>query len=210
MLRLDRELFLQFAAGKTELYLPDLVRNVVIGDLSIRLDIEGHTIDEVRYVYENRFPDHALDLLRLEWAYRCRVENVGLFQAGRHALVFENALACQARGMVVDGAWNKGKGGNGYVRLARAYGCLFGDNEVRNIRHITLQWSAAYNLIDNIDSQVDVNIHGGYPHHNLIQDCRFHIPSEHPWQPITRAPADAAWAPPNGPENLVERIQTDP
>jgi len=210
LLRLDRELFLRFAAGKTELYLPELVRDVVIGDLSIRLDIDGHAIDEVRYVYENRFPDHALDLLRMEWAYRCRIENVGLLQAGRHALVFENALDCMARNLLVDGAWNKGKGGYGYIRFARAYGCVLSASRVRNIRHITLQWSAARNLIENIDSKVDINLHGGYPHHNLIRDIVFHIPPQHPWQPVTRAPADAAWAPPNGPGNQVERVRVAP
>jgi len=201
---------LSFPKEVTEIFLPRLVHDVLIADLTITLDIPGHSIDEVRYDYENRFPDTEVDLLSLQWARHCRVENVALLQAGRHALVMENALQCSARGLVVDGAWNKGKKGNGYVRLARAYDCLLAESRVRNIRHITLQWSSAWNIIEDIDSGVDINIHGGYPHHNLIRRIRFHLPPEHRWKPITRAPDDASWAPPNGPQNRVEQIEIVP
>ncbi len=209
-LRFDRQFFLSFPKDVTEIFLPRLVHDVLIADLTITLEIPGHSIDEVRYDYENRFPDTEVDLLSLQWARHCRVENVALLQAGRHALVMENALQCSARGLVVDGAWNKGKKGNGYVRLARAYDCLLAASKVRNIRHITLQWSSAWNIIEDIDSGVDINIHGGYPHHNLIRRIRFHLPPEHRWKPITRAPDDALWAPPNGPQNRVEQIETVP
>ncbi len=206
----DREFFFDFAKNETEVFLPRLVHDVVISDLTITLDIPGHFIDEVQFDYENRFPDEEVDLLSFQWARNCRAENIALLQAGRHALVLENVLQCSARELLVDGAWNKGKGGNGYIRLARAYGCLFTGSRVRNIRHITLQWSSAWNTIDDIDSGVDINIHGGYPHDNLIRRIIFHLPPQHKWKPITRAPNDAFWAPPNGPSNQVEQIQILP
>ncbi len=210
LLALDRELFLSFARRKAEIFVPRLVRDVVVRDLSIRLDVKGHGIGEVRFVYENLFPEHQVDLLRFQWAADCRVENVALLQAGRHALVFEDALACSGRDLLVDGAWNKGGGGSGYVRFARAYGCVLQNSVVRNIRHITLQWSAAWNLLQGLETGVDINIHGGYPHHNLIRDITFRVPPEHRWGPVTEVPDDASWAPPNGPGNVIEAIRTVP
>lgn len=200
----DREFFLSFERQKTEIFLPRMVKDVVLKDMEIVLEIDGHDIDEVRGAYENSFPESRVDLVRLEWAAGCRIENCTLRAAGRHALVFENALRCEATGIRVDGAWNKGKGGNGYVRLARAYSCVLSHSRIDHIRHLVIQWSSAWNTVEDLDLGVDVNIHGGYPHHNRIRDIRFHIPASHPWKPVTRAPADASWAPPNGPGNVVE------
>jgi glycosyltransferase Alg8 len=104
---------------------------------------------------------------------------------------------------VLDGAWNKGDGGSGYLRIARSYHGTVEGCEVRGIRHIALQWSSAYNHIRDIDSQVDVNFHGGYTHHNDVDDVRFAIPAAHPWPAIYTTPGDAHWAPPDGPGNRV-------
>jgi glycosyltransferase Alg8 len=207
LLYLDRSLDIDFSNQKTMIIKPDMVKNVIIRDLTVLQTVPGQNIEDVKHVYENVFPEYWVDLVRFIWTSHSEVRNVNLLQAGRHALVFENSFGNIAEELHVSGAWNKGKKGTGYIRFARAFKCQFRDSSVKDIRHITLQWSSAYNLFENIRSWVDFNVHGGYPHHNYISNITFTIPPEHKWKPITLAPADAGWAPPNGPENQFNQIQ---
>jgi len=202
----DRAMKIQLESEKTQVYKPVLVKNVTVRNMTIIQAVPDHSIEEAQYRYENMFPDYSIDLFVFFWATQCKIENVALINAGRHPLVFENVYDCDATDMKVDGAWNKGGGGSGYVKFSRAYKCSFKDSTVRNIRHITLQWSAAQNIIDNIHSSVDINIHGGYPHNNTVSNIYFSLPPEHKWKPVTLAPPDAHWAPPNGPDNIITRI----
>ena len=75
----------------------------------------------------------------------------------------------------------------------------------QNIRHIALQWSSAFNTLRDIDTEVDVNFHGGFSHHNTVQSVRFAIPPEHHWGPVFIMPHNAHWAPPDGPGNVYPR-----
>ena len=104
----------------------------------------------------------------------------------------------------VDGAWNKGEGGTGYVRIARAYRCDLSNLTVRNIRHVAFQWSAAYNTIRNSRLFVDVNFHGGYARYNVVTGTSVTPPASHPWAPVIKTRNDAHWAPPDGPGNRVD------
>lgn len=203
LLYLDHAPGIAYSPGKAVVVRPSLVRGVTIKNLSIRQEIPGRDISEVRHVYENLFPGHMLDLLQFLWTAHCRVENVGLYAAGQHPLVFENSFANIATGLDIAGAWNKGKKGSGYLRLARAFKCRISDSSVKDIRHITIQWSSAYNVLHNLKSQVDVNLHGGYSHHNTISAIAFTVPAEHKWRELTETPHDAAWAPPDGPGNQI-------
>jgi len=137
------------------------------------------------------------------WTQGALVERVSVRNAGRHPLSIEQSHGFAVRDCVLDGAWNKGDGGSGYLRIARSYRGTVEGCQVRNIRHIALQWSAAFNTLRNIDSEVDVNFHGGFSHHNTVSDVRFAIPKEHPWGPVFKTPKDARWAPPDGPGNVV-------
>jgi glycosyltransferase Alg8 len=208
LLYFDHAPDIEYAAGKAQVIRPELVREVTIRNLSLAQEIPGQRIEAVRHRYENLFPDYQLDLLSFMWTAFCRVENVGLYAAGRHPLVFENSFGNTAQNLDIRGAWNKGAKGSGYLRLARSFRGTVSDSEVRDIRHITIQWSSAYNILENIYSEVDINLHGGYSHHNLIRDIRFAIPPGHKWQEITKTPHDAGWAPPDGPGNEIIPRQT--
>lgn len=204
---LDHALDIAYEKEKTMVIKPDIVKQVRIRDMTIMQSVPGKSIETVQYRYENLYPEYQVDLLRFNWTAFCKVENVSLLQAGKHSLVFDNSLGNSAEGLTVIGAWNKGKKGSGYIRFARAFKCSLSDSLIKDIRHITLQWSSANNVFENLRSHVDINIHGGYPHHNLITNIDFFIPAEHKWQPITLAPQDARWAPPNGPENQIREIE---
>ncbi|WP_028582266.1 glycosyltransferase [Desulfogranum japonicum] len=206
---LDRTLDIDYSAQSTQLIRPELVQHVTVRDLTLIQSVPNADIENVRFRYENLFPEYRVDLLRCIWTAFITIENVSLLQAGNHSLVFENSYANTAKGVTIVGAWNKGKKGSGYLRVARAFKCVLKDLFVKDIRHITLQWSSAHNTFANIYSTVDFNVHGGYPHHNIINNIQFAIPPEHKWQAITLAPDDASWAPPNGPENSFSQVQID-
>jgi glycosyltransferase Alg8 len=199
-----REIGRHFDGGQTTVSLIEPVVNVILKGFTIQQIINGHNSTEVIGVYENRFANHAVDGIAFQWALFGHVENVTILDSGRHPLVFENSLECSARNLSIRGAWNKGPGGNGYLKLSRAYHCRLTDITVGDIRHITLQWGSAFNLLRNIRSGVDINFHGGGEHHNRVAQVVFSIPAHHPWQRVVMTDGNARWAPPSGPGNTVE------
>ena len=204
---LNRDLFFSYPGEKAEIFLVSGPHNVVIRDLTVKYQVKNATSPPAEY--ENLFPKDAVDLVRVELAHHIGLENLNLINAGRHPLNLEKAFRVTGKNIHISGAWNKGKGGNGYLRLARAFECHLEGVRVKNIRHITFQWSSAYNTFGNLHSGVDVNFHGGYPHHNRVINAEFKIPPYHRWKPVVYVGNNARFAPPNGPANLVE-VERDP
>jgi glycosyltransferase Alg8 len=192
-----------FDAGRTEVLQVHPVRGVRLADFGIEQLADGRDIASVRHVYENVLPQVAVDGISLMWTQDARIERVTVRNAGRHPISIEQSHGFAVRDCVLDGAWNKGDGGSGYLRIARSYRGTVEGCRVRGIRHIALQWSSAFNTLRDIASEVDVNFHGGFSHDNTVQDVRFAIPREHHWGPVFRTPPDARWAPPDGPDNVV-------
>jgi glycosyltransferase Alg8 len=193
-----------FDAGRTEVTRVQPVRGVHLSDFSIEQRAGDRVIASVAHRYENAVPDFAVDAISLMWTQDAVIERVTVLSAGRHPISIEQSHGFTVRDCVLDGAWNKGDGGSGYLRIARSYRGTVEGGTVRNIRHIALQWSSAFNRIRNVASEVDVNFHGGYAHHNEVDGMRFAIPAAHHWGPIFVTPDDARWAPPDGPGNHVD------
>lgn len=202
-LRLAAPTGVNFDAGRTEVWKPLPVRGVRLADFSVEQLAAGHDIKEVAHVYENVLPQFDVDAISLFFTQNPVIENVTVRNAGRHPISIEQTHGFLVRGCVLDGAWNKGDKGSGYLRIARSYRGTVENCQVRNIRHIALQWSSAFNTLRDIDSEVDVNFHGGFSHDNRVEGMRFAIPPQHHWGPIYHTPRDAHWAPPDGPRNVV-------
>ena len=184
-----------FPAG-TEVRAARPVVGVSLSGFSIVQRAGDLTPEEAQGQYENLAPDHAVDGIRFDWAVDCSLQNATVRQAGRHPLVFENSANVRAAHLLIDGAWNKGKGGNGYVRFARCYNCELTDSEVRNVRHLAFQWSAANNRVLRSRIYTDVNFHGGYSRDNAVLDSEVRPPK------ATRGPQSPACpraAPPGPP-----------
>jgi glycosyltransferase Alg8 len=194
---------LKFEAGRTEVLRVHPVRGVRLAEFTIEQLAPGHDIASVKHVYENVLPEVAVDAISLFWTENAVVEHVAVLNAGRHPISIEQSHTFTVRDCLLDGAWNKGDQGSGYLRIARSYRGTVEHCKVRNIRHIALQWSSAFNTLRDIDSEVDVNFHGGNSHHNTVRDVRFAIPREHHWGPVFQTPRNARWAPPDGPGNTV-------
>jgi mannuronan synthase len=207
-LRLAARTGIDFEAGRTEVLRVHPVRGVRLADFTIEQLAPGRDIASVRHVYENVVPAVAVDAISLFWTQGALVEHVTVRNAGRHPVSIEQSHGFTVRDCLLDGAWNKGDGGSGYLRIARSYHGTVEHCQVRNIRHIALQWSSAFNTLRDIDSEVDVNFHGGNAHHNTVRDVRFAIPPQHKWGPVFQTPKDARWAPPDGPGNTVVSAAT--
>jgi glycosyltransferase Alg8 len=207
-IRLAAPTGLDFDAGRTEVLRVRPVRNVRLADFTIEQRVPGREIASLRHVYENAVPQYAVDAIALSWTQDAVVERVSVLNAGRHPVSIEQSHDFALRDCALEGAWNKGEGGSGYLRIARSYRGTVERCKVAGIRHIALQWSSAFNTLRDIDSAVDVNFHGGNSHHNTVRDVRFAIPPQHKWGPVFTTPKDARWAPPDGPGNTVVNAGT--
>jgi glycosyltransferase Alg8 len=196
---LRQPLGLDLPAGARACVLPAR-RNVVVRDLAVVYDAPG-AADATEYA--NSRPEAAVDGIRVERAVDVRLERLAVYDAGRHPLHFDTALAPRVRDVLLDGARNKGAGGNGYLRIARTVRGRFDEVVVRGLRHVAFQWSSHDNVMTGLDSDTDVNFHGGFSHHNRVEAVQLAPRAGHPWPAVVRTPPDAAWAPPDGDGNVV-------
>lgn len=201
LIRLEAPSGLTLAPGQAKVYRVAAVQDVALSGFSIEQRAGERQIAQVRHRYENLLPDVAVDGIALNWTQGVTMDRINVLAAGRNPVSIENSYGFALRDCRLDGAWNKGDQGNGYLRIARSYRGVVSGCEVRNIRHIAVQWSSAFNRLENLYTEVDINFHGGYSHHNSAVAIRSAVPQQHPWPAVFRTPANAGWAPPDGPAN---------
>ena len=206
LLFLANTLSIPFNKGVTEIFTLNMVENISLNSFTIKQHIPNHNIQESVGVYANMFEDYMVDMVRFEYVANSNIEDVKILDSGSNPLVFESVYGCEANRIYVNGSYNKGKKGNGYVRFSRAFNSRLKNSTIKNIRHLTIQWSSAENIFENLNMHVDINLHGGYSHDNLIKNIVFSIPDFHKWKGITLTPPNAKWAPPDGPRNYAQDI----
>jgi len=179
----------------------ELREDVHLLDFALELEIPGARFAETDGRYENLYPNHAVDGVAFHWVRDSSAERLRIERSGRHPVNLDQALRVALLDLEIDGAWNKGPGGMGYVRFARSYESSLERSQVRGIRHVTFQWSAAGNRIEQSHIEVDVNFHGGFSRDNEVVASVVEPRAGHPWPAIVHTPDDAHWAPPDGPGN---------
>lgn len=96
--------------------------------------------------------------------------------APSNGFTFAQTAFLEASNLSVDGALNKGDGGNGYAFQLRAlYDSALGGLEAFDTRHAVLfaSWtSEAGNRISVRDTNRDINFHGGPDHDNVVEVLR--------------------------------------
>jgi len=178
------------------------------------IKLKGIKIDSIyksrpfNHIYKNSKPENSIDGIKILYASHITLEDIGIYNSGSSPLVFERSYSCRGDRITIDGAINKGKKGNGYLRINKSFHIYLSHISVRNIRHIVFQWASAYNKIDHLYSEVDLNFHGGGTHDNLVTNAKFDIDRDkHKWGKIFITPDDASWAPPDFKSNRVEEIE---
>ncbi len=116
------------------------------------------------------------------WMKNCHILNAGtdpiLVLHSRHIAITHSR---------VEGAYNKGGGGNGYFNIEKGSEyVLIAHDTVKAIRHLAIQSGARYNVVIDNYFEVDVNFHNGDGGHNLIQNNIVRIPEWHSWHCFTR------------------------
>jgi hypothetical protein len=156
-----------------------ITRGSGVQGLAINQTLPGFTAGQATYNYTNLAADQAMLGVLLRWSVDCFIKNITTSMTGSHPIATEFVSNCTISGNTLNGSWNKGAGGNGYLRISKAWNCLIENNSLANLRHLTLQWSASTNVVRGNTTSADINLHGGWERLNLIEDNTANIPFEH-------------------------------
>ena len=139
----------------------------------------------------------TFDQARNAWIKNCQV-----LDAGTDPILVLESEHISITKTRVDGAYNKGGRGNGYLNIEQnSKYVLIAEDTVRAIRHFALQSGAKYNVVINNYFEVDVNFHNGDAGHNLIQGNTIRVPEWHSWHCFSRGLANHHLPP--GPGNIL-------
>ena len=193
-----------------------VVEGVGFEDFYLTQLVPGHNPSQAAFNYNNIDHYRAMHGLVFKWVDNGYVDNVRTYMTGSHAIVTEMSRHIQIQNSYLDGAWNKGKGGNGYFRFSKSWFGLVQNNTLRGLRHLAVQWSSSHNVIQNNDIDGDLNLHGGWERYNLFQNNTVRVPYEHrdcnpncspgaeTWYPIWWGAGQHAggWSGATGPQNI--------
>ncbi len=152
----------------------------------------------VGFKYVNMAPKQALHTILFKWCENVWVKNVKIEMSGSHPIVTENVRFGTFKDNILLGSWNKGKGGMGYFRGSKAVECLFENNFISFVRHLSFQWSATGNVSRyNIFYLAgDMNFHGGWERYNLVEHIWSELDYRHQsWNNEGTAPEGGTWYP---------------
>ncbi|WBQ07742.1 RHS repeat-associated core domain-containing protein [Kribbella sp. CA-293567] len=157
----------------------DPVTGVGIEDLSFTQVMPGLDKESAKHNYGNMDPAAAMHGIVLKWVNNSWVRNVHSEMTGSHPIVTEAAANISVIDNLLEGSWNKGKGGNGYFRGSRVWDSVYAGNTTRDLRHFTFQWSSSGNVAIANSFDSDLNLHGGFERNNLFELNEVTVPYEH-------------------------------
>lgn len=159
--------------------LVDAVVGVGFENLIVAQAEDGVDASRAKDNYGNIDPAGAMHGIVFKWSANSWVKGVKTEMTGSHPIATEVAANLSIVDNVFDGAWNKGKGGNGYLRGSRVWDSIYAGNTLRNLRHFTFQWSASGNVAIGNSMDNDINLHGGFERNNLIELNEVSVPYAH-------------------------------
>ena len=199
-IELKYPIYTHFDKGSTIKKL-DMVTNVTLRDFTLKGDIDTSAY---KYVYKNLFEDKKVNGITFKYVANSTIFNVNILDSGSNPLVFERCYDIEGKNLYLQGALNKGKKGNGYLRINKSFHITLENITAKYLRHITIQWASAYNYLKNIYlTSTDINFHGGNSHHNRVENIHCKDMQYHKWGCVFHTPKNAKWAPPDGEDNLV-------
>lgn len=113
------------------------------------------------------------NVVSLSGTSHVRLFDIHVENAPSNGFTFAQSIHLEASNLSVDGAVNKGDGGNGYAFQLRAlYDSDLAGLEAFDTRHAVLfaSWtSEANNHVSVRNTNRDINFHGGDDHHNVVE-----------------------------------------
>ena len=114
------------------------------------------------------------------------LDNVNILNSGHHAVTSWNSRHFTIRDCYIDGSWNKGGGGRGYVQFAGKYTLMY-NTVVKNLRHIVIQGQhSEFNVMYKNEVEQDFNFHNADAGSNLVEQNISRLPAGLPsgWRPM--------------------------
>jgi glycosyltransferase Alg8 len=187
-------------ARNTSVSVVQLRRGIALRGMTLHYDLGAEPSAEL---YANARPHRAVDGILLVGAAQTQIEDVQILSAGRHPLNIDTSYAPSVRNVRLQGAWNKGAGETGQLRIVRTDYGNFEHLTLLGLKHLSFQWSSHDNYIGQLDSDSNVSFRGGYSHRNRITVAHLVLRPNYPWPRVARTPMHAPWAPPDGAGNVV-------
>jgi len=148
----------------------EVAQNVRLGGFTVSSGLADP--DPARFANVESAFDRANVITTSAAAY-ARLYDIDVKNAPSNGFTFAQTAFLEASNLRVDGALNKGDGGNGYAFQLRAlYDSNLGGLEAFDTRHAVLfaSWtSEANNTISVRNTNRDINFHGGPDHHNTVE-----------------------------------------
>ena len=204
------------SASKVKVVRLNVVRGVGFENFVLTQPMDDLMESSARNNYRNLSPERAMHGIVFKWAADGFVRNIRTHYTGSHPIVTEISRHMQFQDNIIHGSWNKGKGGNGYFRNSKLWDSLIVGNKITDVRHLTLQWSASGNVVKSNTMDCDLNLHGGWERHNLLEQNVVNVPHDHRdcnpvcnsedgnWYPIFWAAGvhGGGWSGATGPRNV--------
>lgn len=149
-------------AGLTTVDVVDMAVGIELSSFSVTFSLMGTPNPND---FANTLPSYlGVSAVYLEGTHEANVSQITILNAPSHGFDFRSSLELTADGLYVDGAHNKGPGGNGYaVQIYETFSSSITDVEAYNVRHAVLfsSWHAeADNYVQVTGTNRDINFHG--------------------------------------------------
>jgi Ca2+-binding RTX toxin-like protein len=166
---LDRPLPFSFKSTGSTVEKIETARNVTLENLTLRGDYG--TADPANFSNTLRGQDGGMMLL-VNATDHATLNNIAIKNAASNGLVIAKSVDASVEDITVTGAHEKGDSGNGYgVWIRDVYDSDFRDLTIHDTRHGVLfasYTSAVGNTVHVLDTNRDINFHGGLDHDNTV------------------------------------------
>lgn len=145
------------------------VEGVTLSDFSVTYNLGTPDPDDM----SNARPGDARTIaIYMDKTQNAVIQNVNVTNAPSHSIEFRTSLAPKVDTVKIDGAHNKGDGGNGYgIQLAETYYGTFENLDIQNVRHafVFSSWHTEVgNKVHIVSTNRDINFHGGPDYNNDV------------------------------------------
>ncbi|MCC5845700.1 MAG: cadherin-like domain-containing protein [Verrucomicrobia bacterium] len=152
----------------------------------VNLTLRGSHGTPDPYNLENLKPEFYVTSVNFNYAVNCWLDGVNIIDSGNHPINAWRASHITIRDCYVDGAWNKGGGGSGYVQIMADH-FLITRNHMRQLRHFAIQKvHAEHNVVIGNYLEQDINFHDSDSGNTLVEANRIVLPTtlRPGWHPL--------------------------